>query len=87
MKEKISVDSNILFFAFRYSLGRESYAPYLIATTIRENIHQLSTDELNRYIQEIEMCPNYGMEFDQKHWLQLASDLKKEVSEREQSAR
>ena len=83
MKEKISVDSNVLFFAFRYSLGRETYAPHLIATAIRENINKLSTDELNRYVQEIEACPNYGMAFDREHWLRLASDLKKAVDERE----
>lgn len=78
--ENLSVDSNSLFFAFRYSLGRKSYAPSIVMTDIIKNIKKISTADLKRYVFEINECNDLGMEIDKANWMNLKRDIEIELS-------
>lgn len=78
----LQVDKDVLFFAFRYSLGRMSYAPYTTMGAIKENIDRLSISEIKKYLKEIYECEDYGMDFDEEHWLEFAKYLEQEIINR-----
>lgn len=79
----LEVDPDILFFSFRYALGRSSYAPSSVADTIKYNIKQLTTSDIKAYIREIQECEHYGHEIDRALWLELESFLAYELKNRE----
>lgn len=68
----------IILFAFRYCLGRMTYAPstfiiYMLSTNMINNI----TDTTRKImIQEIEECKNLGMDCDIKLWNDYKEKLK-----------
>lgn len=82
MEKKYKVDRNILFFAFRYSLGRMSYAPGVVTNNIKANIKEISTGDIEAYIGEINECESYGMEMDKQHWLNFKNYLERELNQR-----
>lgn len=73
----IITDRRILFYAFKYSLGRMSFAPVTTVNCIKHNISKFSKEDLDLFIKEIEECKNYGMDFDKAHWLNFLNYLKK----------
>lgn len=75
MKYNIN-DKELLIYAFRYSLGRMSFAPVTTTDCIKHNIDKFSKEDLNLFIKEINDCENYGMDFDKSHWLNFLSYLK-----------
>ena len=75
--DKIVVDTHTLFFAFKYALGRKSAAPFIVMTSIINNIDKLDVAELERYINEISKCKDYGTYEDS--WLKLKKDLEFEL--------
>lgn len=77
-----NVDRNILFFAFRYALGRMSYAPSTVTDNIKANITNVSTTDILAYIKEIKEFTNYGMEMDKIHWLNFVDYLENELKKR-----
>lgn len=82
MDKGLRVDREILFFAFRYALGRMSYAPSSVIDNIKANINEISTGDIQSYIREIGECANYGMEMDERHWLELKEFLENELAKR-----
>lgn len=82
-EHKIKVDNDILFFAFRYALGRKSIAPTTVMTNIICNLKNISDNDLNRYILEIKECNDYGMDIDKKNWLNLKKEIENELNYRE----
>lgn len=83
-REPLTVDRDILFFAFRYSLGRMTYAPYTVVSAIKENINNICSGDIKMYIKEIRECEHYGMDFDKEHWLNFANYLEKVLKDREE---
>lgn len=83
-REPLIVDRDILFFAFRYSLGRMTYAPYTVVSAIKDNINNICSGDIERYIKEIRECENYGMDFDKEHWLNFAKYLEEILHNRQQ---
>ena len=83
MSKIFKVDRETLFFAFRYALGRMTYAPYTITENIKANIDNVSTGDIKLYIKEIKECSNYGMKFDEKYWLEFVAFLEEELNKRE----
>ena len=79
----ITVPSVILFFAVRYALGRQSYAPSLVADVVRENLKQLETTELEAILQETYQVRNLGMPCDVEVWRTLREDIRKELAGQE----
>lgn len=82
MESKLNVERAILLFAFRYSLGRMSYAPYSVTEAIKGNIEKISDSDIKQYIKEIYEQEVYGMDFDKEHWLKFAQYLEEELSNR-----
>lgn len=78
MSEMI-IDNNILFFAFRYALGRKSTAPSMVITAILRNLKNIEDIDIERYIKEISNCNDFGMEIDKKNWISLKKDLEMEL--------
>ena len=68
------VNEDILFYAFRYFLGRKTYAVSETVNALKENWNMLSSNSKKIIIQEIEDARNedgLGMECDKKQWLSL----------------
>lgn len=82
MDKKFRVDRETLFFAFRYALGRMTYAPDTVMDNIKANIKDISTGDIETYIKEIKECENYGMDMDKKHWLNFNDYLENELKKR-----
>lgn len=80
--KNFKVDREILFFAFRYALGRMSYAPSTVTDNIKANINNVSTSDIEAYIKEIKEHTNYGMEMDKTHWLNFVKYLEIELEKR-----
>lgn len=76
------VDRNILFFSFRYALGRMSYAPSVVIDNIKCNLDKLPNNEIECYIKEIDEFENYGMDCDIKTWTNFSAFLKNELKDR-----
>ncbi|MBO0602747.1 hypothetical protein I2483_13850 [Sporosarcina sp. E16_3] len=83
MDKKLKVNKEILFYAFRYALGRMSYAPSTIMDNIKANINDLSTGDIQAYIREVAECENYGMEMDKTSWLGFKAYLENELKIRQ----
>lgn len=49
------VSTDIIFFAFRYALGRHTYAPSLVIEAVKENISLFEAKDLNQMIGEIRL--------------------------------
>lgn len=80
--KKLEVDSDVLFFAFKYAIKRKSHAPRVVMTNIACNLKSLNDEELKRYIKEIEKCNEFGFENDKKLWESLKEEMKKELISR-----
>lgn len=74
----------MLMFALRYALGRKSTAPQIVVENITANIDNISSDEIQAYIKEIDECKDYIMEIDKRTWLDFKSYLMKELNKRNQ---
>jgi hypothetical protein len=59
---------DIIFYAFRYALGRKSYAVAEVVTYLLEVWDELTTDTQEMVIKEIKECPDLGMDMDKNLW-------------------
>lgn len=87
MDRNLQVDREVLFFAFRYALGRMSYAPNVVMDNMRANLSKLSIGDLKAYIREISECESYGMSMDEREWLSFKKELETEVKRREEETK
>ena len=76
------VERDILIFAFRYSLGRLSYASYSVIRTIKDNIDNISTQDIKQYIKEIHEHKESNIYFDEEVWFKFAKYLEGELENR-----
>jgi hypothetical protein len=82
LDRSLKVERSILFFAFRYALGRSSYAPNTVVDNIKANIKGISVGDIKAYIKEINECENYGMDMDKRHWMNFRDYLINELKQR-----
>lgn len=86
----IQVGEDVLVFAFRYALGRMSYAPHTVIECIIENLGELKSHTISQMDKEIgeyydvDLTPFRPSEDDLEHfekgrWLWLRNELRKEV--------
>ena len=80
--KSLSVSRESLIFAFRYSLGRESYAPRKVTDDIKKNIESIDNGTIELFIREIDSSEHYGMSFDKTHWLNFKDYLINVLNER-----
>lgn len=83
MEQKLTVTNDIMFFAFRYALGKSSDAPILVIETIKENIDRIEDFDLRKYVREIYECRNSGMITEEAAWLDFVDYLQEELRSRE----
>lgn len=66
------IDENILFYAFRYALGRMTTAPSMVVRNLLNNWQHLSDDTKNQIKEEIlqyrEQNKLCGMKIDDDEW-------------------
>ena len=67
------MNDDITFYAFRYALGRKTYAVSVVVRYLQDNWNLLSLDTKNAIKSEIitAMENNAGMEMDVKEWQSL----------------
>ena len=82
MDKNLKVDREILFYAFRYALGRMTYSPTAVIDNIKANIDLISTNDIKAYIKEIDECDHYGMEVDERNWLEFRAYLENVLKQR-----
>jgi hypothetical protein len=78
----IDVGKEILIFAFRYALGRESYSSVSVMNNIQDNIDNLSDNDITLYIREIKEFNNYADRIEKDSWFEFAHSLEKELDGR-----
>lgn len=78
--------STVMFFAFRYSLGRQSTAPSFMQDYIKSHISYFTVRDLEQMIDEIDAearWHNLGdPTIDEPMWRQFQDDLRLEISRR-----
>jgi hypothetical protein len=83
MEQKLTVTNDIIFFAFKYALGKSADAPILVIDTIKENINRIEDFDLRKYVREIYECRNSGMITEEAAWLDFVDYLQEELRSRE----
>ena len=81
----IRVQPIVLYFAFRYALGRRSYAPSIVASEIRENLAVMPKMDLEGISEEILEAyerNRIGDECDIKLWMKLRKSIEAELERR-----
>lgn len=79
--------SCIVFYAFRYALGRMTYAVHDVATFIMLNTHLLETKDMELMIEEITEAheqDRLGMSCDVETWLNLQECLINTLKQRKE---
>ena len=72
-KETFCVPEDILFYAFRYALGRRTYAVAEVASELRAHTPTLSNKTKALIIKEINEFPGEMDPIDQKEWDRVVS--------------
>ena len=81
MEYIINYNKELLIYAFRYSLGRMSFASITTTESIKSHIEKFTKEDLKLFIKEINECQNYGMDFDKAHWMNLSNYLKDKLED------
>ena len=76
---KAKVTTTVIFYAFRYALGRKTGAPSTICNTILANIDEFKDWELEQFIKEIKDFEDFykelGDECDKQVWYDLIRNI------------
>lgn len=73
---------SILICAVRYCLGRETYMPHLVIGFIVPLIPHLENRVLSVMTRDIREAPSYGMDCDEKAWMDFLCKLCIEAEKR-----
>lgn len=78
---KLKVNADVLMYAFRYALGRQTFAGTIVCEAIRDNIEHLSIFQKEKMIEEImeQGKYGYGMKCDRDTWLSLRDFLRENI--------
>lgn len=82
MSRWLHVEREILIYAFRYSLGRMTFAPTNVIEAIKDNIRSISSNDIRLFMKEIKECESYGMDMDKENWLSFHVYLQNILNER-----
>ncbi len=76
-KKDFKVERDILLYALRYALGRQTFAPTVVIENIKANIHLFSKQDIKIIIKEIKEQEKYGygMACDKDTWMGFISFL------------
>lgn len=79
---------DILIYAFRYTLGRSTYAPHTVMDVLKRAWFRLSKGDRNLYIREIreaEKQKRLGMEMDEKAWVRFVEWAEMNIDGKEEN--
>ena len=81
MNKQFKVERDILFYALRYALGRQTFAPTVVIENIKENIDLFDTNDFKIIIREIlqQDTDRLGMECDIDKWMGFIKYLKERI--------
>lgn len=82
VEQTISVTPDILFFAFRYALGRRTFAPSIVSMQIKQTIKGIPTSYLKSIDKEIMdawAVGELGDECDVRTWVNLQDTIEAEL--------
>lgn len=74
----MNLSEDILFYAFRYTLGRMTYAVSTVADAIIQHAHEIHPKTRDTMTWEIRRALNYdgaGMDMDRKEWERVLAKL------------
>lgn len=85
MDKQFQVERDMVFYAMRYAMGRMTFAPLTVIDNIKHNIDLFATENLKWMIREIDeqKAYGYGMECDERVWLDFKSYLQSVIVIRE----
>lgn len=81
MCNEFKVSREVLIFAFRYAIGRQSYASTIVMDNIKNNINEIPVEDIKLYIREIKSTEFYE-EYDKKCWLHFLKYLEGVLEDR-----
>lgn len=76
---KPTIEPAVLVYAFRYALGRMTYAPSDVQAAILGNLHMIPVNDKLLYIREVEEALNRqaaGMDHDAAGWASFAARVR-----------
>ena len=73
------VSQDTLFYAFRYALGRASFAPKIVIDDVLKNLDLMDEHSIKQIIREIETAPSLGHDMDKIGWLVFKEKLEQVV--------
>lgn len=80
MDKVFKVERDILFYAMRYAIGRQTFAPTVVIENIKHNIELFNSNDLQMLIRDIEgHIGSYGMECDERNWMGFKEYLKRQM--------
>jgi len=84
MYKIFKVERDILIYAIRYALGRQTFAPSTTIENVKENIDLFTINDLKIIIRDIisQEYYGYGMECDKQNWLGFKEYLEIEIKKR-----
>lgn len=86
--KKVRGDFNdIVFYAFRYCLGRRTFAPSTCSEFVRTNIDLIRNKDISLMIKEIGECEHLGNDCDVETWTNLQHFLINEQKKRNDNIR
>lgn len=86
MTTKLNYEVNlnsVYMFAFRYALGRRTFASSIVSSFLSERLDSLSDFTISQMIKEIDACTDYGDECDKATWYDFRDTLMREIYRRE----
>lgn len=81
MDNPIKVDIDMLFFALRYALGRQTFAPLIVMETIKNNLNSICLKDIERMAIEIESYTGEMPDIDKKQWADFVKFLERKLEE------
>ncbi len=82
MDKKYLVDRQILLFALRYALDRQTFAPTIVIDNIKANIKDMSSSDIKAFIKEIVEDTDLVRVHNLVDWLNFKDYLEKELTSR-----
>lgn len=77
------VDRDMLIFAVRYAIGRQTFAPIVVVENVMSNIERLEINDIDIIINDIEShIGSYGAQCDEDTWMNFRTVLKHELDKR-----
>lgn len=68
---RLNLKEDILIYAFRYCLGRKTYAVSDCVSNILANWNELTPRAKDLFYSEIKKCDNLGMDMDEIEWMKI----------------